>query len=274
MVKKLVKNNKKYTKLDIKNWLKERYVVPEKEASEATDKMYYKYGQLLSSKKWLMAELLNRIYNFKIINFLIHDLFKNCSRNEVDFDKNVILSLVDGLNAFDTNVEFNGNKILVKSKSITLEAEIFSKREPNIKLLLPKIETVERCRYCHYNSIQTALYMDYCKNVLNKIVTGNVYDLSYKSRYLHSWVEFSENNKDMVLDPTQNIIIEKNQYYKLMHVRKTHNLSSNQIKADIDFINAIIDFDPLFLKVYLTDRMNANQLYNSIKELKEIQIEK
>ena len=37
---------------------------------------------------------------------------------------------------------------------------------------------------------------------------------------LHTWVEFEQNGKEKVLDYTMNVIMDKTDYYTLMHINK------------------------------------------------------
>lgn len=91
-----------------------------------------------------------------------------------------------------------------------------------------EIETDDREGKCHTKSIEISERL----GIINDIVTGYIFGYSDKAKYLHSWVEFSEKGKEFVIDYTKNIMINKEAYYKLMHVIPLSRISDTNIKED------------------------------------------
>lgn len=66
----------------------------------------------------------------------------------------------------------------------------------------------------------------------NSIVTGYVYGISDKSKKIHTWVEFkNNNNQEFVVDYDDNTVYNKEGYYFLKHVEPIKKVSSDDLKG-------------------------------------------
>lgn len=104
----------------------------------------------------------------------------------------------------------------------------------------PQIERIrDRAGECHQLSLNTAL-------ILKKdatIATGYTYGLSDKARYMHSWVEFTQNGKKYAIDPTLNAVFKIENFYDLFHAEKLTALSWKQVKEDYYWLRHMSDLD-------------------------------
>lgn len=89
----------------------------------------------------------------------------------------------------------------------------------------------KRTGTCHHDSIILALMTG---NVNSKVVTGNITSLAKDHKILHSWVEFvNREGKERVADSTFNLIMDKEDYYRLRKAEPLASLSTQQIVDDI-----------------------------------------
>ena len=66
----------------------------------------------------------------------------------------------------------------------------------------------------------------------NSIVTGYVYGISDKSKKMHTWVEFkNNNNQEFVIDYDDNTVYNKEGFYFLKHVEPLKKVSSDELKG-------------------------------------------
>lgn len=66
----------------------------------------------------------------------------------------------------------------------------------------------------------------------NSIVTGYVYGISDKSKKMHTWVEFkNNNNQEFVIDYDDNTVYNKEGFYFLKHVEPLKKVSSDDLKG-------------------------------------------
>lgn len=66
----------------------------------------------------------------------------------------------------------------------------------------------------------------------NSIVTGYVHGISDKSRKMHTWVEFkNNNNQEFVVDYDDNTVYNKEGYYFIKHVEPLKKVASDELKG-------------------------------------------
>lgn len=74
--------------------------------------------------------------------------------------------------------------------------------------------------HCHSGSWFLMPIVKNFKNV--KMVTGQIYAFTSKSKFLHTWIEFDNKlGERKVIDFTLNLIIDKTSYYRLHHIDYT-----------------------------------------------------
>ena len=166
------------------------------------------------------------------------------------------------------NVEIHKSHIRIESDNIKIDALTLSDVFEELKTIYPEIETKQRFGNCHIRSIEISFLI----KDPNKVVTGFIYDISDKIKFLHSWVETSINNTDVVIDFTMNIIINKNAYYKLQHAEPLNSISDKDLIKDNDFIHFFSqNVNSVNIKEYLLfrdeiihDCMKNKQLFGNI----------
>lgn len=118
---------------------------------------------------------------------------------------------------------------------------------------------------CHVRSLSIASHIK-AKSV--DCVTGTVYPYVSGSKYLHTWVEFQD-EKDNVwcIDNNLNVVMLKDNYYKLMHAKPFERISQSQIIEDIDAIYYFNDNNcdkTPYLKLYCSSREEGLERYKEI----------
>ena len=109
---------------------------------------------------------------------------------------------------------------------------------------------------CHRFSIRALKLLTEHFDIKTNIVTGNVRYYVPDNKYIHSWLEFYLAGKLCALDSTKNIIMDKDAYYRLLHIDEEKDIYS-VIKSD-DVINDEKQYggliEELDYKTYLTTR--------------------
>lgn len=69
-------------------------------------------------------------------------------------------------------------------------------------------------------------------NFPNEVVTGFIYGISDKVKYLHSWIEFNKDGNEYVIDYTMNVIMNKEGYYFIRQAEELSRISNQDILFD------------------------------------------
>jgi len=78
----------------------------------------------------------------------------------------------------------------------------------------------------------SAEYISQLLTFPNSIVTGYVYGISDKSKKMHTWVEFkNNNNQDFVIDYDDNTVYNKEGFYFLKHAEPIKKVASDDLKG-------------------------------------------
>lgn len=95
------------------------------------------------------------------------------------------------------------------------------------------IKPGEQEGHCH------SLSMDMCSQLFvpNEIVTGYISTISDQARFLHSWIETTINGNIWVLDPTVNMVINRDSYYFLHHAKPLSRVSQTGLIYGTDRIS-------------------------------------
>ena len=147
------------------------------------------------------------------------------------------------------DVEFKKDGIVIK----TTEGEIKVIKLTDAIRELRKdkdIETEKRFSQCHTKSMMISKRL----GMPNDIVTGYIYGLSDKSKYVHTWVELQTQGRELVLDYTLNAAINKEGYYMIKHVEEISRISSEELEEDIRILNKFSSRFDINLKEYLLFR--------------------
>ena len=93
-----------------------------------------------------------------------------------------------------------------------------------------ELESDDRSGHCHRGSLNLT---EFAFDFDNNVVTGYTYNLSNKSKYLHTWIETMLDGKEVVIDYTLNAIVNKDGYYEFMHAKPITTISSKDVKKDL-----------------------------------------
>lgn len=117
------------------------------------------------------------------------------------------------------------------------------------------IKKDSRTGECHRRAVEFSKKL---KNmgIENDVVTANRCITADKTKYLHSWIEFKINGQELVLDYTQNVVMNKEGYYALNHIDKIiSKINCADIINDEKIYKQIHNGDYYIdLKTYLTCR--------------------
>ena len=199
-------------------------------------------------------DLLNEALKEFTLKYPKIDLFYRCA--ELLSDAGIIL-------------ELNKNKLTVTSEGLSLDAYKLSAVEPLLGIKIKDLEEPTRSGKCHYYAELVALHF-LNKNIEADFVTGRIYQLSKVANYLHSWVEIKKGDKTYVIDPTKNIVIDKDLYYIINHVDETERISAPVLKEDIPIIRKLAGVDYRLTKVYYDNAENGRRLYEELVRMGEI----
>lgn len=130
------------------------------------------------------------------------------------------------------------------------------KKSKTLEMFCKSIESIkDRQSKCHDFSITASELFQYQFNMHNNIITGYPKYYVPENKYLHSWMEIKNNGKNYVLDFSKNTIIDKESYYRLLHIDESEIcsiISSDEITSDKRNFGGLINL--LDLKTYLTSR--------------------
>lgn len=141
--------------------------------------------------------------------------------------------------------DHNGNDIIFKKLSSFF---------PFIKSAYPELESNDRQGHCHLKSV---LLSRYFLDFPHEVVTGYTHSFSDKSKYLHTLIEFSDNNNEpQVIDFTMNAIVNKHGYKKIMNIdeKPLSRISGENIKNELEMIYDAPKFKNLDIRKYLLFR--------------------
>lgn len=119
--------------------------------------------------------------------------------------------------------------------------------------------------------VLTALCYRNNKNFETHFVTGRIYQLSPKAKYLHSWVEISDKKEEFVIDPTRNAVYSKEAFYYINHVGETARVHSKVLSEDYDMIRTLTDYDNYAVKVYYENPEKGRVLYKKLVSIGAIE---
>lgn len=148
--------------------------------------------------------------------------------------------LLKGLkeNKYIDCVGFDDDNFCLKSAFVELKAKKLSKLFPEFVKKNKLIISQKREGNCHWGSLYLSNFL--LKNgVSHNVVTGNIYGLSDKARYLHTWIETEINNEQVVLDFTMNSVVNKAGYYALRHAEALSSINGENISKDCELLKSL-----------------------------------
>ena len=258
----------KFEKAKLYSWAKEFYIDSENRAEREVKEAYRECAKYIEQGNHQKAEELRLIYDFQPQYDIVFELMKNFTLKEPNDEVHETYASI--LEQAGYNVENDDKTLKIHDDGKVIEIERFSDLEPNILKILPDIDKPERGGKCHPYSVLTAVMYKNKTEFNTHLVTGRIYQLSHKFKYLHSWVEISRDGKFYVIDPSKNLVIDRDSYYEINHVQGTERISARQVSEDYKMIRRLTDYDGYIAKVYYENRANGLKLYRRLVSLGEI----
>ncbi len=127
---------------------------------------------------------------------------------------------------------------------------------------VPKLETKAREGQCHWLSLQLSVMMT-LNGLENKVVTANVFSRSKLIPYIHTWIEFMQDNgRVAVVDSTMGAVISKEGYEILYPAKDRHEISGRDLLCEGYVLHDLENIeDGWATKLYFMNRPLALKLY-------------
>jgi len=181
----------------------------------------------------------NNINKLYILDYFIHFLifeYTIKTNNRFNEIRNYILSVYPN-EVKEIEIRFNDeyktNELYINKGDKEIKALTFSDIVPGIKNLYSDIDDYSRQGRCFESSYNISKNL----GIKNDLVTGYIYGLSDKSRYLHSFIETKLHGEEVVIDFTMNAIINKNGYYDIKQLAEDNiiqRINNEQLYDDVD----------------------------------------
>ena len=240
---------------------KELYIVPDKKSEEWDEKVFeLGYAEDIEALDAHMSTA-DMIYmeEYQISTALDSFTDKTVPKKEKRRLLNALTSIdyIDSVKIEKSQVSIDGEKFKVRAFRLSDCTDALKDDKD--------IETRDRKGKCHIKSMEISLLFGQD----NDVVTGYVYGMSDKAKYLHSWVEFKNpNDVEFVIDYTQNIIINKEAYYYIKHAEPLSRISRENLVKDREKIyNKLNKIGTINIKEYLTFR---DELFKDMERHKKI----
>ena len=140
--------------------------------------------------------------------------------------------------------------IFVKPDNTRIEFRTLTEQMPNLRAK-EELESQGRMERCHQGCLNLS---EFEFNFPHDVVTGYTHGISDKSEYLHTWIETVDDGKEVVIDYTMNAIINKDAYYKFMHIIPLARISGENVKTDMPLIFKSKKFRNIDNRMYLLFR--------------------
>ncbi len=134
---------------------------------------------------------------------------------------------------------------------------------PNILEKMPELKKEERYGRCHELCIDLSMYMTVA-GLKHKVVSGFVTYLFYKVPYIHTWIEFEQDNgKVAVIDPTLGAVVDRDGYYRMKHPKQVCRISNEDIFKEYNIISDLsrMGEEGYFSKAYFMNRERTIAFY-------------
>jgi len=158
--------------------------------------------------------------------------------------------------------------LFIETEDMSYRVRRISEYFPEFYKNNPVITTEDRAGQCHL--LAPKFVMNTNLEML-KLSTGPVYVLSPKATYLHSFVETFIDGEPVVIDPTKNLIINKEAYYFLHHIdRKPEKIFKEDLMKEAHMVRDMcVNYSPIFSKLYLSSREEALEIARKFYEKQE-----
>ena len=127
-------------------------------------------------------------------------------------------------------------------------------------MIAEELTSEDRYGKCHFNSLVVFLNLDITDYDEAYVVSGKIAVNKYQYFY-HSWVEFTKDNKTMVIDFNRNLVMRKEDYYNM---KKAVVIN----KSDLETIDKLFSYEELF-KLYLPSQLEVYFAQEFIKDFEK-----
>lgn len=206
-------------------------------------------------------------------NYMLRDLFTKFTYDEpnMEFIEKILKDLIKGNPKTYKTVEMDSDKIIIESAEGMIIAAKLTSYFPAFKDILPDIGNEKRVGKCHTYAIKTAISWNLPIPI--KVATGYIKPFSNKDKILHTWLEIVDENKNYVLDPSRNLLMNKKAYYINNAVSSSvYKISKETIRQEEDIIYDMARYGSGLSKLYFANRNQALAIYKQL--LKEEQKER
>lgn len=226
---------------------KELYIVPD-EKSEEWDNRLFELG--LQGNIEGLDKHLDAVNELYFEERQIYTAINKFTLNTVPKEEKMRLFNMLKNEEFVDELEILGSNVMIKTKDAKIIASKLSGMIPTLCKEDEDIETERRKGNCHQKSMKISKSL----GVTNDVVTGYIFGYSDKAKYLHSWVEFNFRGRDVVIDYTLNILMNKEGYYYMQHAIPISRISDKKIREDNETIRKFGKVGYFNLKEYLVFR--------------------
>lgn len=230
--------------------------------SQRIDELVHKYYMQIGEKgsgiknfaTYLRLRFIEKVKHFYILEQEIWEDI-HCLTSNIDKSKYIkMLEFMKTLPIVDEVKENNG-VIYIKTSFGEIKFSTISNFFPNLEMDDNIENPQERVGNCHRKAIEYSKKLK-AIGIDNDVVTANKHVITDKSEYLHSWNEFQVDEKEHVLDYTQNIVMNKEGYYSLNHINHIiSRINCVNIENDEKIYEQISNgYEHIDYKTYLTCR--------------------
>ena len=244
--------------------LEQRFVNPEKRAS----KRYHKLQEARFGKPSFkgFVDIVSssgiKVYPFEedLTTFIGMVTDKDCEDKVIEETKQYLLKAYPRkIKSIDLR-DRDEITITLRDKKIT--AFRLSKVFPQLLDICPYMETMERQSRCHESSMYVSMS---CPDTT--CVTGVQTVLSSNMKFLHSWVELELGGKETVFDVNENLLMKKEDYYKLFMVKPLERITHQQLWDDHHEVLKLMNVNEHYSKLYLCSRQEALRLAKNVPDV-------
>ena len=203
--------------------IKKLFIEPSTEASEWEDKVFEasKTGDEKALEKLLLEA--EELYPEEC---QINSAIENFTRKGTKEEREKLLYKLTDIK-WVKSVKIENERIYIDTEQGPINVGLISNDmngyENDLRLL-----TNGRKGFCHTDAIKMCrMYEKECF-----VVTGYIYGIADRAKYLHSWVEMNIGGIDFVADYTMNAYMNKDAYYFIKNAKELSRVSNKQIKED------------------------------------------
>lgn len=131
---------------------------------------------------------------------------------------------------------------------------------PQFDERIPILKSHVRSGKCHELSLDIALAFKGDA----KVITGAMYTIHPNEMFLHSVVEKVIDGEAYILDATRNMVMRKSDYYTTFHVQPLCEISNKRLREDWKDLSILRAINSEYLKLYLSNRVEAMTLLSDI----------